>query len=134
MGAWIVLILIPIELTVAVVVVKALLGNAWRPIEQAFPEKPKMEPNFQRYYQSLSFGIVNAGFSYHITIDDEYLHLAPVRPLCWLGLRTASIPWGEIQFHKKQPMSKRFARVVIAKQDVVAPAWCFEMLKLNETN
>ena len=126
---WLVIAFIPVEIAIGFTVVSLLLNNAWMPIQRAFPEQPALQPNYRRNFQSLSFGLINAGFCYHVILDDNCLHLIPVRPLRWVGQRAASIPWNAIEFHKKQPFGKRFARVVIAKQEVVAPAWCFEMLK-----
>lgn len=128
---WLIIALIPVELAVGLTIAGLMLNTVWFPIQKAFPEKRVLEPSFQKYYQSLSFGWVNAGFCYHITLDDEHLHIVPVRLLRWLGQQQASIPWEDIELSKKQPMSKRFARVNIAKSEVVAPAWCFEMLKVR---
>jgi len=131
MNAWLILILIPIELAIGLMVIRALLNNAWVPIQSAFPEQTVLSPCFRRNYQSFSFGVVNAGFCYHVEMDDNHLHITPVRPLRWAGQKTASVPWSEIQLHKKQPMLKRHARVLINKSDIVGPAWCFEMLKIQ---
>jgi hypothetical protein len=131
MNAWLILVLIPIELAIGLMVIRALLNSVWIPIQTVYPEQTVLVPCFHRNYQSFSFGLINAGFCYHVTVDDNHLHIAPVRPLRWGGQKTASIPWSEIRLHKKQPMLKRYARVLVKKTEIVGPAWCFEMLRIQ---
>ena len=130
MRLWMVLVFVVAELAIGLTVVRMLLGNAWRPLQTAFPSQAPLEPHYRRNFQSFSFGLINAGFSIHVIVDDQYLHLIPAKYLRMMGLLPVSVPWSEIQMHAKQPSFGRQARAHLGKTEVVGPAWCFEMLKI----
>ena len=120
------------ELPVALLVAGLILKLAWRPIQDSFPMQPIAETHFRRNFQSFSFGIFNGGFSFHVAVDDEYLHILPSLYLRAVGCRHASIPWSAIRLHEKQPWYSKQTRALIGRTDVVGPAWCFKYLKLKD--
>lgn len=119
-----------VEIPCALFVASLLIKIVWLPIQKEFPQQPIAEPHFRRNYQSLSFGIFNAGFSFHIAVDDDHLHLIPAWILRMAGSTTASIPWSAIRMTPKQPWFSNQARAKLGKTEVVGPAWCFAILKL----
>ncbi len=131
MDVWIIPGLLLFEAVFVALLVSLILRVAWNPIQSQFPEQAVAEPHLRRNFQSFSFGSINAGFSFHVVVDDEHLHLLPVRLLRITGAKTASIPWSAISFHDKQPWFKKQARVRLGATLVVGPAWCFELSKIH---
>lgn len=113
-------------------VISAVIFVQWKPLALQFPPRKFIEPTYRRRFQSFQVGALGLGFSIHVVLDDECLHLVPIRFLRWFGCDPISIPWASVQILKLFP---RQARVRIGKTNVVAPRWCIEpRLRFQETD
>ncbi len=132
MNETLILLMILSEISVGLLLAGLLLKSAWLPIQREFPPQAIAVPHFRRNFQSFSFGIFNAGFSFHVAVDDEYLHILPSLYLRVVGCKQASVPWSAIRMHEKQPWYSKQSRAKLGKTEVVGPAWCFEFLKMQD--
>jgi hypothetical protein len=128
-----ILLLILSEISAGVILAGLLLKAIWLPIQREFPAQTIAVSHFRRNFQSFSFGIFNAGFSFQVAIDDEYLHILPSLYLRVVGCKQASVPWSAIRLQEKQkPRFSKQSPAKLGKTEVVGPAWCFEFLKMQD--
>ena len=106
---------------IAMLAVGAFRG-LWRPMLAPFPACAPAEDAVSRRFQSIGLGIVNMGASVHITADEDYLHLVPLRIWQLLGASPASIPWSAME---PEGTSGRVVRV--NGHRLVGPAWCISL-------
>ena len=123
MQGWLIFLLVGLELSFSISIVGILLRASWGQLTK-FPSKPILHPHVRRNFQSFAIGFVNMGGCVHTAIDDEHLHLIPVKFMKWFGCKPVSVPWREIQNHPKPGRSRSTLRVKIGKIDVVGPRWC----------
>lgn len=123
------LFIIPSVIVMALLIVAAVVGlivrRVWKPLEAFFPAQQPMEPSIGRRYQSFKIGNVNLGFSIHVRIDDNYLHLRPAWTVNWFGLKPVSIPWDSIHAVPNSVLKQHKTKVKIRKQTITGPKWCF---------
>ena len=124
-------LIVAFDLFIAVTVIGLVVRSSWKPLEAVFPARRPSDASFGRNFQSFSFGLANYGFSIHVVIDDEYLHLSPIWFLSKLGMKPISIPWDAIEPLSTRWLAGKTTRVRIRKQTVVGPKWCFELLFQN---
>lgn len=107
-----------ITMFIAWVIVK----SSWTGLAGPF-EAHEIGPDaVRKNFQSFRIGIVNLGFSVHVAVDEQYLHLIPARIIQIFGAKAASIPWDQVTF--KDRKGKRYATVKIGSSMVLGPAWC----------
>ncbi len=102
-----------------------LIRSSWAGLAQPFPAQQIGSDAVRKNFQSFRIGIVKLGFSVHVAVDEQYLHLIPARLIRLFGARTASIPWNQVSFTGRK--GKRNAVVKIGANTVMGPAWCLEM-------
>jgi hypothetical protein len=121
-------VIIAFDLLIAATVIGLVLRNAWKPLQLHFPPKIPSETSFERKFQSFAVGLVNLGFSIHVIIDDQFLHLSPIWILRRFGLKPISIPWEEIRTLSPTLPTTNMVKVKVRKQTITGPRWCFELL------
>ena len=62
----------------------------------------------------------------HVTVDENYLHLAPVDLMRRLGAQPSSIPWESVII-KKRSRSGKWIDATIDGRPLTGPAWCLEL-------
>ncbi len=116
------------ELFVALTIVSLIVRASWKPLEADFPARQPNTASYGRKFQSFAIGLVNYGYSIHVVIDDECLHLRPIWLVSRFGLKPVSIPWEAIQPIKYAKSTRKTMRVKIRKQTITGPKWCFELI------
>jgi hypothetical protein len=122
---WLVPTIIIFDLGVAALVVGLIVNGSWGPLTKEFPQRTVIEPKYRRRFQSFQIGWLGLGLSVHTTIDDECLHLNPIKLLQWLGCKPLSIPWSQVCIER---VFKHQVKCKIGKTSMVAPRWCVEPL------
>jgi hypothetical protein len=126
MNVWLVLGVVLFDVILMATLVGTLSRVCWGTFLMAFPPKPILQDHLRRNYQSYSIGIFNLGWCIHTVIDDEHLHLIPIRLLQWFGCSKVSVPWDQVHEHPSPGKSKSMVRVKIANQVVYGPRWALD--------
>jgi hypothetical protein len=113
-------------LALFVVLTWAILRFGWRPWMKRYPARPPHPDAVRRSYQSFSIAVVNGGPTMHVAVDEDYLHLTPVRVLRWLGAGPLSVPWSSIKVTRRSRRGTR-ATAKFDGRTVYGPAWCLEL-------
>jgi len=124
---WIILVIVAFELTTVIAVVGLLIQSTWFPLAQRYPRKNVLEPSTRRNFQSFNIGVLGLGYSVHVIVDDEHLHLLPSAILGFFKCSKISIPWDDIVLAKKQPIFRWLRSCELGKFKIVGPAWCFKL-------
>ena len=103
-----------------------LMHFLWRPVHERFPGREPDGDAITKRFQSFRLGIMNLGFSIHVAVDENHLHLTPAGYLRVFGARPLSIPWESIAIQKRS-RSKRWITAKVDRWTVVGPAWCLEL-------
>lgn len=121
------LILVCILGTLGIVI--AVMCGMWNPALKPYPPIEPADDAISKNYQSISLGLVNMGLSVHISVDDSYLHLTPVKPMRACGAASASIPWDALK-----PMAGRRSTVVKLGgiHTITGPRWCMELVAARQ--
>ncbi|MBM4113302.1 MAG: hypothetical protein FJ253_07995 [Phycisphaerae bacterium] len=98
----------------------------WRPMLGQFDRQQPSLDAVRRRYQSFSIGIVNMGFSIHVAVDDEFLHLEPLWPWQVLGAMPVSIPWSALSPAPRDAINLFGRAVRVNGHTLVGPKWCLE--------
>jgi len=103
----------------------AVMCGMWNPSLKSYPPVEPAPDAVRKNYQSLSLGLINMGLSIHIAVDDQYLHLTPVKLLRACHAASASIPWDALE-----PMGGRKSTVVKLNgiHTITGPRWCMELV------
>ena len=104
----------------------AIMRAGWRPMTIQYPAGDPAPDAVRRNFQSFRFGIMNLGFSVHVAVDEDHLHLMPARILRWCGAGPISIPWSAIQ-PGKPVMGGKWMTASIDEKAVAGPAWCLAL-------
>lgn len=120
------------DLLVIGVVLWSMTGQI-RELAGRFPARDASPDAVTRRFQSFRIGSVGLGGSFHVGVDEAFLHLQPT----WLARRLAipamSIPWDEIRLHDRR--TRKFKGILGLKAtigtgpsaiDLSGPAWCLE--------
>lgn len=114
-----------IDTVVMVIAIGYILRNSFEPLAKYPPREP--EPgSMTRNFQSFSFGIVNVGWGFHITVDSKYLHFRPSLIERWFKIPPASVPWEDVRIVK---VGKRHTKARIGAADLTGPTWCMSLAK-----
>ena len=120
-------IAIAVALTVLdFVIVVTIIHRGWGPLPREFPAKTPGDDAVWRRYQSFRLGLMNLGYCIHVAVDEQYLHLVPIKPLRVFGGRTASIPWDAMRIEKRSSRG-RWITVRIGAHTLRGPSWCLEL-------
>lgn len=117
----IVAIVLIVDALIVFVAVPRVVASAWAPIAKYAPVEPAPDA-VRRNFQSFKLGLLNMGWSVHVAVDEEHLHLFPALVMRLWGMNAASVPWGEIR--DRGPALFRQRKVRIGTAEVVGPAWC----------
>lgn len=104
-------------------IVWGLLRSMWGPWQQKYPAQPAADDAVTRDFQSFKFGMMNCGYSIHVSVDDHFLHLAPAAFLRFFGLRAFSIPWEDIEVTRHRGRGK-WIDAKVGINTIRGPAWC----------
>ncbi|KAA0217210.1 MAG: hypothetical protein DYG94_01780 [Leptolyngbya sp. PLA3] len=120
---------IVLEFGVIVLVLRGLMRSSLGRLSDQFPFTEPEAGAVRRNFQSFSIGLVNAGYSIHVAVDDHSLHLMPAAILRWCGVRACSVPWSEVRVLKRVG-SYRKAR--IGGVNLYGPGWCLDLASPDE--
>ncbi len=127
---WFVLIFVAIDLITLPIVLRAIIGNIWKPIADRYPPMEVKTDAISKKNQSIKIGAVNLGFSCDIAVDEQALHLSPTRWLRWMKLSPISIPWQAMTPIKQ---GSRQSKVKLDHQTLYGPAWALELAFVDDT-
>ena len=124
--SWLIALIISLAVVEPIVLIWTIVHFGWRPFQDAFPAQPQRDDAVVRRFQSFRLGVLNLGFSIHVAVDEQHLHLQPVAVFRWFGAHRASIPWVSISVIKRSRSGRRIT-VKIGERTLVGPAWCLEL-------
>ena len=117
-------------IAVSLLVLVSLLGSLgiaagcivgmWNPVMKPWPPFEPAPEAVHRNFQSFKLGLLNLGWSVHVSVDQSHLHLRPARLIRWMGAASGSIPWNVMR-----PVSSTM--VNIADHTLIGPRWCMEL-------
>lgn len=125
----IVVVGITLEVGVIMLVVRALLRSSLGKLAEQFPFTEPDPGAVRRNFQSFRVGLVNAGYSMHVAVDDGYLHLMPAAILRWCGVRAMSVPWAEIRVLRR---FGGYRKAKVGAVDLYGPGWCLDLAAPGE--
>ncbi len=109
-----------------IVVIGTIVRWGWGPLPREFPAKEPRHDAVWRRYQSFRLGLLNFGFCIGVAVDEQHLHMVPIKPLRAFGAAPASIPWHSITIQKHTP-GGRWITVRVGTHTLKGPAWCLEL-------
>lgn len=121
-------------LAVDLVVVGAVVAWAATTVREfaaAFPARAAGAGAVSRRWQGISIGMMNFGWSFTLTADEECLHFEPVWVLRRAGVARASVPWGAMTRTTK-PGWRWWVGVRAGSFELKLPRWCEPMLEAGE--
>ena len=107
------------------------IKKMWEPIAKAHPAQRPAADAVTKNFQSYRINLLKLGFCVHTTVDEQYLHLTPVKFLQKLGARPISIAWNCITDVKPSLIGKTMS-ARIGKRKIIGPAWCLELALQDE--
>lgn len=113
-----------LELGFIYVVLRALMAGSFGRLSAKFPGQEPTPEAVRKNFQSFKIGMVNAGFSVHVAVDEHFLHLYPAAILRWSGARPVSVPWSEIELKGKWGP---YRRAKVGGVDMSGPRWCLDL-------
>lgn len=129
MPPWVIAtILITLFVVIDTIVVWAILRSCGLMLRQLGEGHPAVEPEpgaVRKEFQSFKIGMMNMGYSIHVTVDASYLHLDPSLTARWVGMPRMSIPWSEVRLVRRGRYGG--TQVKIGRQTVYGPRWCLEL-------
>ena len=120
--AWGILAFCVVDLMIAGLVVRAIVGGVFSALADKHPAVDPAADAISKRFQSFSSGLANLGYSVHVAVDDQYLHLTPVKPIRALGARAASIPWSAVRPVGDKP-GKKWSTVKVGMTQLKGPTW-----------
>lgn len=112
-------------------IIAICMKKIWEPIAKAHPAQRPAADAVTKNFQSYRIDLLNLGFCIHTTVDEKYLHLAPVKFLQKLGARPTSIAWNYITEVKPSLIGKTMS-AHIGNRKIIGPAWCLELALQDE--
>ena len=125
-GILVVCLVVGIDVVIFVVVMYAL-SRRWNRFALNFPACLPRPNAVQRRFQSFRMGLFNLGWSVHVAVDADMLHLTPVAMLRIGGAKSASIPWSEVCRVGPKTIG-RTTTVVIRGVELTGPAWALSFV------
>ena len=107
-------------------IIGVLIRLGWRWLPREFPATTPRSDAVWRRHQSFRIGMLNLGFCIQVAVDEQHLHLVPIKPLRAFGAAAASIPWQSIRILTHTP-GDRWITVRIGTRTMKGPAWCLEL-------
>ncbi|MEM1330476.1 MAG: hypothetical protein AAGG07_07940 [Planctomycetota bacterium] len=114
-----------IDAVIAFFVVRALVKGAFNDMARAHPATDPLPDAVSKRFQSFQIGIVNLGLCVHVAVDDECLHLTPIKLFRCIGALPSSVPWSAVEPVGKP--GKRRAKVKIGMTQLRGPAWALSL-------
>lgn len=117
----------------AVVVGIPLLGAGivaalWTPCAKRYPPQPIADSAVGKSFQSFGFGVLSRfNNCIHIAVDEQHLHLIPMKPLQLCGARPASLAWDRLS-PPHPALIPGFMKAQIDGQRIFGPAWCLQFV------
>jgi len=107
-----------------------ILRNKWNALADSFPSVDVLPDAVTKRNQSIKLDWFNLGWSFHISADEQYLHLVPSRLMrLFFRVNTClSIPWHAM---KHLSSGRMYSKARIGRNTITAPKWCLDLTKLN---
>ena len=109
-----------------VVIIWSIVRFGWGSLPRAFPARDPLADAVSRRHQSFRVNLLNFGFCINVAVDEQHLHLTPIKPLRLLGAKGSSIPWESIRIKKRSPRG-RWLTAKAGSHTIKGPAWCLEL-------
>ncbi len=132
MPGWAVILVILLVVMVDFVVIGAILAGCraqWNPLRERHPPVDPAPDAVTKRFQSFKVGIINLGWSLHVSVDTSHLHLRPTRLARLIGVCATSVPWDDIHIERAKG---RWWKAKVANLTMYGPAWCFELAQVDE--
>lgn len=95
---------------------------------------PAREPGagaVRREFQSFKIGIVGLGWSVHVAVDEDHLHLSPAWLARRVGMRAMSIPWEAVTPGRSLLGGRE---VEVDGMVIRGPRWCLELAERSSAS
>lgn len=107
-------------------IIAVFLKMNWAQIANAHPQQTPAFDAILKKYQSFKIDMLNLRFCIHTSVDEQYLHLIPIKFLQVLGAKPVSIAWNFITDIKPTVFGKSLT-ASIGKHKITGPSWCLEL-------
>lgn len=112
-------------------IITVFIKMKWKPIANAHPQQVPADDAIFKKFQSYKIDTISLKFCIHTSVDEQYLHLIPVKFLQILGCKPASISWDSITDVKPTVFGKSLT-ARIGNHKITGPAWCLELALQDE--
>ena len=112
-------------------IIAVFMKLKWAPIANAHPQRAPADDAILKKFQSYKIDLLNLGFCIHTSVDEQYLHLTPVKFLQKLGGKPVSIAWRFITDVKPTSFGKSLT-ARIGNHTLTGPSWCLELALQEE--
>ena len=125
--SWLLIVAIVVSFTAFdVAIIGVLIRLGWRWLPREFPATAPRSDAVWRRHQSFRIGMLNLGFCIQVAVDEQHLHLVPIKPLRACGGKPASIPWDAIRIESRSGRGK-WITVRVGTHTLRGPSWCLEL-------
>ncbi len=131
-GGWVTwtVLLVVGDFFFVLLIMRATIGQTFRTLADRYPATQAGPHAVRKNFQSFRFGLVNAGLSVHVEVDDTHLHLKPARFLRWAGAVDSSIPWEAVQPGKRHG---KYRKARIDATSLIGPSWALDLAESATT-
>ncbi len=109
-----------------VVIIWTIVRFGWGSLPAEFPGRQPLADAVSRRCQSFRVNLLNFGFCINVAVDEQHLHLTPIKPLRALGAKGSSIPWESIRIEKRSTRG-RWLTAKAGSHTLRGPAWCLDL-------
>jgi len=108
------------------VIIWSIVRFGWGPLPRSFPAQDPLADAVSRKHQSFRINLLSFGFCINVAVDEQHLHLTPIKLLQVLGAKGSSIPWNSIRIEKRSTRG-RWLTATAGSHTIRGPAWCLEL-------
>jgi len=125
-----VVVFVVFDIALITLILRTMAGRTFGDLAEQYPPT-EPEPNaVTKRFQSFRFGIINAGFCVHVSVDSSHLHLKPARFLRWFGAKPMSVPWEAIDLGNRRGP---YRSAKIGSLNLIGPAWALDLAEPSQT-
>lgn len=114
-----------VDTVVISALIRSLIGGTWNKMAEKHPFTEPPPEAIRKNFQSLKVGLLNMGWSVHLAVDADHLHLMPAKFFRVMRARPISLPWDALVLKSKR---KRYSDIKVGMTIITVPTWCVEML------
>ncbi|MCC6285669.1 MAG: hypothetical protein IT439_10305 [Phycisphaerales bacterium] len=99
-------------------------SRMWRSLALRFPPTDPAPDAVYKRRQSFRVNFMNLSRCVDVAVDEQALHLRPVRFARWFGVTACSVPWEHVRVKK---VGRWWGVAVVGAATIAGPAWCLRL-------